>query len=501
MKKIENFKFGNVDGKNETSQDNFSFSSFFNYQGIYNRLEEGKFLILGNKGTGKTFLLECFKKKKREEGNIFTNIFLDDLFSKKEIIKFNQELLDYNKLFKWIIYIELAKVILALDSINQSNKNVKLLKEFMNKNQFDLNLHTNKIIESSIEKGVKGSLNINKNIFTGFIERIKSSFCKEEYGKYNEYIKHLEEIIIKIIQEEWKSENYIYIIFDELDNINFLDKDMDKILLELIKLSNELNQDWKSKVHIRILIGMRLDIFLKLNASYTNKIKEDSSIVLSWGKEENLESPLMQMIFHKMRVQDESLKDLTDFEISKILFTNSKIKIHGKRIPIIKYILGKTLLKPRDIISFFNKAQFICGDKNYITPKNAQKIANTFSDYLYMELRNQAHGLIDIQLFDEVIKLFKNFRKTFFEYEELENYIIENQEIYKFINKENLKTTLEIFFDIGILGNIKSINDHGSMTYYKYRDDVEINFKENLTIHYGIRPYLKLNIENNLSHN
>ena len=500
MKKIGEFIFGNVDGKNEASKDNFSLNSFFNYQGIYEKLEEGKFLILGNKGTGKSFLLEYFRKRKELDGDIFTDIHLEDFFSKKQVIQYKNEIIDNTKLLKWIIYIELSKVILSSEIIAQDSKEVKKLKKFMLKNEFDLKLDTNRIIESSLEKGIKGNLGLEKWSFKGFLEKVKTWKGKEEYGKYYEYVEDLETVIIKILQTEWKSKSYIYIIFDELDNINDFSKEIYGILLNLIKVANDLNYKWEKSVRIKILIGMRLDIFLKLNSTYTNKIKEDSSIVLSWGKDESNDSPLLQMIFHKMKVQDSELFSLSDKNIRKKIFPLPRIKLHGKKIPIVKYILGKTLLRPRDIISFFNRAKPICEEKEYMTPKDLQNIGNAFSEYFYTELRNQTHGLMDIELFDDGIKLLKNHRKTVFSYEELKNYLKENEQVFK-IRESNLEKVISNFFEIGLLGNMKSINGHGAKAYFKYKDDNELNLNENLTIHYGIRPYLKLNIENNLSLN
>ena len=501
MKKIGEFTFGNVDGKNEASKDNFSLDSFFNYQGIYEKLEEGKFLVLGNKGTGKSFLLEYFRKRKELESDIFTDIHLEDFFSKRQVIQYKNEIIDNTKLLKWIIYIELSKVILSSDLIDQNSKEVKKLKKFMLKNEFDLKLDTNRIIESSLEKGIKGNLSLEKWSFKGFLEKVRTWKGKEEYGKYYEYVEDLETVIIKILQTEWKSKSYIYIIFDELDNINDFSKEIYNIFLNLIKVANDLNYNWEKQVKIKILIGMRLDIFLKLNSTYTNKIKEDSSIVLSWGKDEGNDSPLLQMIFHKMKVQDEELSLLSDESIRKKIFPLFKIKIHNKKVPIAKYILGKTLLRPRDIISFFNRAKPICGEKDCITPRDLQKIGNAFSEYFYTELRNQTHGLMDIDLFDEGIKLLKNHRKTIFSYEELKNYLEENQQGFLKVDKSNLEKVISDFFELGLLGNMKPINGHRAKAHFKYKDENELNLKEDLTIHYGIRPYLKLNIENNLSLN
>ena len=501
MKKIGEFVFGNVDGKNEASKNNFSLDSFFNYQGIYEKLEEGKFLVLGNKGTGKSFLLEYFRKRKELEGNIFTDIHLEDFFSKKQVIQYKNEFIDNIKLLKWIIYIELSKLLLSSDLVNQKSKELKKLNKFMSKNQFDLKLDTNRIIESSLEKGIKGSLSIEKGFFQWIGERIKNLKEKEEYGKYYEYIEDLEAVIIKILQTEWKSKNHIYIIFDELDNINDFNKEIYNVFLNLIKVANDLNYKWEKQVKIKILIGMRLDIFLKLNSTYTNKIKEDSSIVLSWGKDESNDSPLLQMIFHKMKVQDDELSLLSDENIRKKIFSLPKIKIHNKKVPVAKYILGKTLLRPRDIISFFNRAKHVCGENECISPADLQKVSNSFSEYVYTELKNQTHGLMDVELFEEGIKLLKNHRKTVFSYEELKVYLKENEQMFIKINELNLEKVVSDFFEIGLLGNIKPINGHGAKAYFKYKDDNDLNLKEDLTIHYGIRPYLKLNIENNLNSN
>ena len=501
MKSLKDFNFGNVDGKNETSKNSFSLDSFFNHEKIYEKLEEGKYLILGNKGTGKSFLLEYFRKRKEKEGNIFSHIYLEDFFSKKNLIQSKNEFLDSLKLLEWIIYIELAKVILEIDIINNNSKEVKILNDFMKKNEFELKLDTNRIVENSLEKGVKGNLEIGKkSILSCIFEKLRVNKTKEEYGKYYEYIDDLKAIIIKILKNNWKSQNHIFIIFDELDNINDLNKDTYNILLNLVKISSSLNHDWDDKgIKIKILIGMRLDIYLKLNSTYTNKIKEDFGIVLSWGKEKRKDSPLFKMIFHKMRIEDESIKNLNDLDIFKNLFPDF-VKIHGKKIKSYKYILDKTLLRPRDIISFFNKAKYICPEKSELNQEDLQRISIEFSDYFYTELRNQGHGLMDIELFDEGIKLLKNYRKTIFSYPAIKEYLNENKDIFNSINKSNLQNVISHFFEIGLLGNMKQINGHESKKgYYKYFDDVELNMKEDFVVHYGIRPYLKLSIENNLS--
>lgn len=495
MKKLKEIYFGTADGKNEKN----IIENFFNYQNIYEQLENGKFLILGNKGTGKTFLLEYFKKRKEEEGNIFASISLEKFFSNKKILEAREELLDERKLLKWIIYIELSKLILSsLDFINKKDKLVKRLQAFMKKNSFDLELDTDRIIDSSLERGVKGSLSGEKGI-SFFIEKVKNIRSNTKPGAYYEYIDALEKIIITILSDQWESQNKIYIIFDELDNLPNNFKEMYPILRELLKLTDDLNGKWKEKSCIQILIGMRLDIYYNIDATFTNKLKEDRGIILDWNTQDGIMSPLFKMLFHKIRSSDIELKDISHKEIGKLLFPKQKFKLNKKeKMDIYEYILGKTLLRPRDIVSFFLKAQYLYPDNITLSPAELQKVAKDFSSTLFMEIQNQISGTLEIEKFNEFIKLLKKMKKNIFRFEELKITLIKYKALFQHINEKNIEMILEEMFRIGVIGNLKETNNHIRGAYFKYKNDNEMDLEEQLTVHYGVRYHLNLDSEKEL---
>lgn len=495
MKVLKEIYFGAADGKNEKN----ILENFFNYQNIYEQLENGRFLILGNKGTGKTFLLEYFKKRKEKEGNIFTSISLEKFFSDKKLLETRKELLDEKNLLKWIIYIELSKLILSpLDFIDKNNKLVKRLETFMKKNSFDLDLDTHRIIDTSLEQGIKGNLSGKKGL-AFLIEKFKNIKTNIRPGAYYEYIDSLEKIIIKILNEYWKSENKIYIIFDELDNLPTTFKEIYPILRELLKLSDELNGKWKENSCIQILIGMRLDIYYNIDATFTNKLKEDKGIVLDWTTQEGIMSPLFKMLFHKIRSSNTELKDLSHKEVGKLLFPKQNFKLNKKeKMDIYKYILGKTLLRPRDIISFFLKAQHLYPDNISLSPEELQKISKDFSGTLFMEIQNQASGSLGLDIFKEFLTLLKKMKKNIFYFTDLQRTLKKSKNICQYISKENIELILEEAFKIGIIGNLKETNNHVVGAYFKYKNGNEMDLEEQLIVHYGIRYHLNLDSEINL---
>ena len=87
MKKLGEFSFGNIDGKKELSSYNKNNISnlekvFFNHNECFEKLKEKQFLIIGEKGTGKTLLIEYFKEKKKKEDFSFLDLNIQEIIDK-----------------------------------------------------------------------------------------------------------------------------------------------------------------------------------------------------------------------------------------------------------------------------------------------------------------------------------------------------------------------------------------------------------------------------------
>lgn len=490
---IKKIFFGYSDGKNE-AKENIFLDTFFDYGNIYSQLHTGKYLILGSKGSGKTLLIEYFKKKRALEGDLFVDIRLEEFLKKKEQILKEDGLYDVESLLKWIIYIDLSKMLLTTDSI-EKNKYLKNIEKFMNKNKFDLNLDTDKILETIIEKGFKNELSWKRIFSFDFLNELKKH-NKNKVGDYYNYISELEKSCISAIKNI-NFKNCIYIIFDELDIIAKKTNNSLEVLSKLVDLFHTLNTKWQeNNIPIRLIISLRSDVYRKLDSINSGKIKEDYGLLLDWGKQMDLKSPLFKLIFHKIRYSDPTLKNLSDNQIWRSLFGCFKISIHHKKISLTRYILSKTLLRPRDIVAFFRKLQEQIPTGEKIDENSIKAILKDYSSYLSLEMFNEACIFLTSDEFLEALELLKNMRMTIFSYDDITSYLKENKNSYTKITLKNLEQILKILFEIGLLGNLKSINgSSNNVLYFKYKDDCEMNKKEKFSIHFGIRHHLNLSLD------
>ena len=303
-------------------------------------------------------------------------------------------------------------MLLTTDSI-EKNKYLKNIEKFMNKNKFDLNLDTDKILETIIEKGFKSGVSWKRIFSFDFFNELKKH-NKNKVGDYYNYISELEKSSISAIKNI-NFKNCIYIIFDELDIIAKKTNNSLEVLSKLVDLFHTLNTKWQeNNIPIRLIISLRSDIYRKLDSINSGKIKEDYGLLLDWGKQMNLKSPLFKLIFHKIRYSDPTLKNLSDQQIWGSLFGCFKIFIHHKKISLTRYILSKTLLRPRDIVAFFRKLQEQIPTGKKIDENSIKAILKDYSSYLSLEMFNEACIFLTSDEFLEALELLKNMRMTIF---------------------------------------------------------------------------------------
>lgn len=486
MKKLGEFSFGNIDGKKELSSYNKNNISnlekvFFNHNECFEKLKEKQFLIIGEKGTGKTLLIEYFKEKKKKEDFSFLDLNIQEIIDK--YLNIENSIKDIKYYFKWEILSNISKHLLEENFPNNKNEK-KELEAFLTKSPFD------KELPSSFYMKI-----------LNFMQNIKIKFKDSSYEYSENYKKFLTSFFKKIIfVSKNKPKKQFYLFIDEIDQIlrNIEKKNCKKILEEVILTSCEINHKFKEEnIDIRIIISIRKDIFHMLELTNANKIKEEA-VLLEWGYSEDKNSPLFKLIFNKMRSQDKSLQQLSDIEIFEKLFEDNEIKISEKiSIPIEKYILGKTFLHPRDMIAFFEKIPFSLKDNTNVSNYELQNIANLYSKHIYFEVKDALVGSISSEGIEEFFKLLKSLNKTIFKKEDLEKYIEENKSGFTKINKDNLWNYIQTFYKIGILGEIfLTINKKREERFsYKNENQIHISPKSEFTIHYGIRNYLGMSRE------
>lgn len=497
MKKFGEFNFGRIDGKTETEEykeKNIKIEDmFYNHEDIYKKLDNKRYIILGDKGTGKTLLIEYFKEKKRNLDSNFIEMNIVDIVNKYKIK--NKEYNNFSFFIKYHIFSKLASYLITLQPLGKiSEKERKILNQIVQKEPMNLDITKLNILEFNSDLILKIPY-IGKILFHIKNSIFKKSQKEDEYQKVQDSILSFLDTVLMPIKKK-----QIYIIFDELDNMlkDNYKKDYKFILEELITSVEFLNNYWRKKqIDSRIILSIRMDMFQTLNLTNLNKLKEDYSVVLDWGIDDSKTSPLFKLIFNKMKNQDDSIKRMPDEIIFREIFDSVIEVSENKTLEVDKYILGKTFLRPRDIIAFFIKLSYKCKEKSKISLPELQDVAKEFSTYIYSEARDRIVGYIEPSEYECFLELIKAYNKTIFSYKGLEEFFQVNIIQFGGLTTKNFWEYFKCFFEIGLIGEVKYVKKNTSfISLFKYRNKHIIPSKEGkFTLHFGIRDYLGMSRE------
>lgn len=468
---IKDFK---IEGKNEDLK---YYTDIFNVNDFIN---QSKFLILGYKGTGKTYFLKKIGEVKTESNFKIINCNMEKFYlilnklDKKKINNIRKEL---DMIWRFMIFIEIFKIVKNEKMNGVNRKNINLINKFLSKNNFLLNLSSDKILNKIIDEEIQINTEINllKNFLNIFQGDIKKSTQKTTIkAEYYEFLESFEEKISMILKE---LDYGISIFFDELDSKFENNKNNKDILLSLIEEINRLNFDYSN---LDIYICLRTEIFGLLNSPDLNKIKEDKSIIFRWDR-----SNLIKML--KKRFNEE----LSDAEFIRKYFESENRRLkkgkHKKKnvMNIFTFILHRTRYRPRDVVAFF---KYILERDSSIPITN--EIIDTewgYSNYLYHEVENELAGFYKQEFIKREFDLIKKFNRSTFTVEEFVKFNRLNNE------KEYYLGFFQKLYDLDVINYIKTQNEHQKKVINNNNNGVHVlDYNHTIAINYGLRHILNL---------
>ena len=475
---IKDFFLGNSDGKKEALYKSNFERFFYNHENIYEKvLSKEIFLILGRKGTGKSFLSEFVNKKAKESAVWFCKIHSYKEFKFHQLLHLKSDDIspnEYISIWEWVCLIDLAKLLIDDEGI-QDISNKKIIQNFVENNHFSLSLDTNQLIEVTKQSKIKGSL----LKFSADYQRSS----KESYGSYLNYLEDLRNLIIKVLSS---SKSQYTLFYDELDDRFRSDVIYKNSITSLIKAVDKLNMLFlNNTINAKIVLILRSDIYFILNDPDLNKIKVDNSIELSWGKRFDDRSPLVDLIISKICNSVYEFKQFSKNALIQALFPEKLMK----HIDPLRFILQRTFLRPRDIIIYLNLIIENYPDLRCFDGESIQSQDDNYSDFFIQETRNELLGHLEDEQIDEAFLLLKQFSRKFFSYEDIKNYYEAYSSAFK---KIDLDETLKILFTHSVIGNRWK-----AKTSYKYdwayRDNrAHIDLAKNFVVHFGFNRGLSL---------
>lgn len=485
--RIGDIYFGTADGEDEAlnfldKQEEFN-NFFFDHDNIVQKaMQPLRYLILGKKGAGKTILGEYLNYKINNADKSICKIIPFNEFRMhylRELSNNDTPPNEYIPIWYYIILIELAKVITTNEKLSE-NEICKNIKKFISKNYQKLILTQNAendivklktVKENSDWLGdiVKGEDNLN--VEDGFIA----------------FIPVLESLIESLINAE--PEFSYTLILDKLDDRFVNDELYKNSVISLIKAVDNFNKtNIRKRLKVKITVLLRSDIFSLLNDTDLNKRESSNAIRIDWGDVAKYDSPLFDLVIKKIQASIPQLKDKSKSQIINTLFPVS-IKQSYKGVPTDKFLLGRTLFRPRDVITYLSLINEKYPNESSFTEKMFLDVQLRYSEYFLKEIENEMNGHLADKQIKEVIDLMIKFGKFDFSFREIKNF--ESQK--RILSSFSIESALKVLFDFSIIGNY-TVNEHNLWRHtWKHRHDrVEIDFDKRICLHYGLWRYFNV---------
>lgn len=443
-----------------------------------------KFLVLGRKGSGKTALFRYFNETNQ---NNIVSIALNLrgypwAMHAKRADSDVDESERYEASWKYLIVLEFARVVAQrLTGTSKWTNEAKNLLEFFQQNYGGINVDLGDFLRPPKLSLSKASF--EPQLFGAKLGGITLERGTHEGGLARE-LNLLTDLILESATYLCKREGIknVLIHFDELDQgMTKFDRPRQEMLTGLILASRAVNRAAaQNSVKLKSVIYLRTDLWNSINFSDKNKITTTATLDISWD-----EAALLKVV--NSRVDNTGKTDWDD------LHDNALMRGRQRKF---SYIVARSFLRPRDVISFLNillsKAKERINSKGgttLFTNKDIVEARREYSTYLRLELQDEIAPhwgeWEDALKAISKIGLLTFARSTF---------VGDYPKAITASNKRNSDEALEILYEYSVLGAYRSSGYGGKKWVFRYSEPGEAwDSSGNLfKVHLGLKEHLAL---------
>jgi hypothetical protein len=461
----KDFFFGNAEAEAENEEEQ-GFSSFYrDFHNIESQLKQNHFILLGQKGVGKSAFIRACEKNESESNELYCQCIKPFDLNLERLIQNvdSEDSKHYDVINEWTILINLAKMILDSELAAYSLP-VSSLRKFWSNNSNYAQITT--LFPSSSEQNIKGGFGFKFKIFDVVFNRSNNSRFKK--AEYYQLIPDLRDIIKKAFGCKSLNNKRFYLCMDDLDVHFSVDREEDKRrVLSLLRVTKEINlnvlDNSKAKVIIVVreeitdsLMGMDSDVNKLLN-SYSNPLKWYTTKI-----DNNNEKGCLLRKFINVRISANFKKFNYpyDEEDAWLSLVNNDISVDYEYMTAFQYILSFTFYKPRNLVQLFKEI----GTKDYEIPLDQNNVKQLINDYVlnnkgevYDELAAFFHDRNSIDEYLVIMKDLSQYNIVTFEY-------LHSQMNLKNIPLSFLKTMLKLGHIVAINGKLEEMFPDESLT-------------------------------------
>lgn len=494
---------GVPDGETEAKNELFE-KLFCDYNKRYEELKtsSSKFLVLGSKGSGKTYLANYICRQ--NEPNCYRKIISGKDFLVEKLGELTKENMCKGYMYafcSWYLYKKIAEYIIEINKLKSKycpfSKLYKLRKFY---NSYNAEQDIFSIVKKTVTKEVATSKK-NGSGYGGAIESelkasVSASKSKEkaqskrteilyemEKKDFYELLNHFSRLVLEAID----SEKEICLIIDDLDELDYFvtSNAENNVTINLIKAAKEINGIFQDKgIKAKIILLVRSDIINKLQLYDMNlgKTKSSCGVELYWLTNTQTspeEHPLMHMVLHKIRASCGKLKNYSDRELFNLLFPE---KIDGK--PPLDFLLDHSFGRPRDIVTYLSHVIQEFPSSKTFSATELKAVRKLYSSDLYDEILNQTYYHKKPEYTEDCMKLISGMKRSSFTVEQVKEYYEVNKTLFPHI--DSVENALSYLYEMSVIGNVW---DGGKMSSWSYRKDSlsTLDLTKKMTIHYALR--------------
>jgi Cdc6-like AAA superfamily ATPase len=437
---LRRIMFGNDDAERDAKQG--FLSKVFLKTALYDRIKADQCeLVIGRKGAGKSATCLILKSAFESEGMKVALLTPESLSQQKiqalQVNAINKEEL-YLQTWKYVLLVKVAFEFIDLfnklkvPNLHKLNDDLKAVRDFLKKKGE---------IENDFGSNLSGLFKIFSKVslsFGGFEGSLEANHSKSDQDLMDA-LARFETRLKKLL--DYLNDTEIVILIDKVDEVWDDTKESKFMVSGLLRATHILNE---SLPMVKIMVFLRSDIFDALKFHDIDKLNSLAER-LKW-----FDTDLKQLIENRVRVSANLDSSQRDENLWEKVFEKTV-----KEQDSFKYIVSRTLKRPRETIQFCNRALRIAQDSQH-EKISADDILSAEIQYSAEKLRDLASEfLVQYSYLDGLLGVFQGFKPNFtrqeleFRYAEAKDRL---EKLYLDLQSLSIEGIIQILYNIGFLG-------------------------------------------------
>lgn len=451
---LKDIQFGYASAEDESTKcPVLLLEGFIDNEGFADELCYGsRFLVLGDKGSGKSALAEHLRLSSQDRHDIFIKtIYLSDFPFVNFTKIVNTDDLPasrYPTAWSWLLLLYLIESI-----SNDEGASTALDHEFhrtltcLNRLGLLPSPSVKKLVNSSTSTSFKLNL-------PPFFEatRITSSPKTEEAIPF--FVENFRNLLTTC-----RSASKHLLIIDGLDDILTFEPVQYEALGALLLEASRLNSHFfQAGCPCKVVLLCRTNLFERLPGPNKNKVRQDSAIYLDWygGERSPRNTKLVQLANNRAKLSDDRIHEVFDAYFPRLFY--------GKGI--IRFFLAYTRHNPRDFLQLLKAIQR--HEKSVRVSKDAIKagLVDYCENYFLPEIKDTLDGYLDNTTIDLIFHLLATLGKRRFSIAALTNTVESNSRYHSL----DLNKILDALFECSAIGNVRELANKSKYASFKFRN-------------------------------